>query len=271
MGNVASATATNTSIISANTNVSTQESCNNNQVIESGPISVYIGELECGIVDIGNITVTSRAVCQQYTEIAILSKVLADQVADANSETAVAIASMAQANASNYIDVQNNIAAMIAASCTNSQKVNIAQRSFTAGRVSGEECRIFNGTFSQEAACLQTIKADITNSTDVSQTSTAKATAGIDMQQLIIFIIVLCVAGIIFTILAAVLKSMISTPPSLSPSSFTQPKGLFGSGGPSLSELVGKRNALRKALQQRQMASDSLASFVKDIQLPPRI
>jgi hypothetical protein len=264
--NSAIATAENIALLEANTNVSSQESCNNNQVIDAGEISVSIGQVNCGIFELGNITATSQAVCNQYQEIAVLSKVMADQLAAAEAATGLGLFENAQANASSFVQVQNNIATLLAASCTNSQKVSLGKRSFTAGVLSGESCKIFNGAFSQEAACIQTLKADISNVTEVSQTTTAKATAGLDLGQLILFLLLLFGGGALLAILGAIIKAIITGGGRAA--SAAESSGLFGSGGASISELVSKRNALQAVLKQREAASANIASFVRNVKMP---
>lgn len=265
--NTASATASNISLLSANTAVSSQESCNNNQVIEAGKLEVYIGEVDCGIFEFGNITATSRAVCNQYSEVAVTSKVLADQTASSEAiASLLGLMENATANASNYVQVQNNIAALLAASCTNSQKVNLGERSFTAGRITGNECRIFNGEFSQEAACLQTVKANIENSSTTNQTATAKATAGTDLGQLILFLLLIFGGGALLAIFGALIKAIVKGGGAAA--SAAESGGLFGSGGLSISELTAKRNGLQRVLADRNKAAQSLQSLVKGIQSP---
>ena len=264
-GNSATATASNIALLEANTNVSTQESCNNAQIINADSVSVTIGTVNCELFNLGNITATSQAVCNQYQEIAVLSKVLADQIAASEASTGLGVFSQATANASSFVDVQNNISVLLAASCTNSQKVNIGKRSFTAGILTGKACNIFNGAFSQEAACIQTLKSDITNTTEVSQTTTAKATAGLDLGQLILFLLLLFGGGAVLAIFGAIIKAVVTGGGRAKESS-----GLFGSGGASISELVSKRNALQNVLKQRELASASIASFVRNVQMPIR-
>ena len=266
----ASATASNIALLQANTQVASQESCNNNQIVSYGPTKVTLGTVYCTDLNVGNITATSQAVCNQYSEIAILSKVMADQLATAESlASLLGFGEQALANASSYVNVQNNIAAIMAASCTNSQKVNVEERSFTAGVISGETCNIFNGAFTQEAACLQTLKADIQNTTEVSQTTNAKATAGLDLGQLILFLLLLFGGGALLAVFGAVIKAIITGGGRVS--SAAESAGLFGSGGASLSELTAKRNALQNVLAQRDKASQSMLSFVKSVQSPVKL
>jgi hypothetical protein len=266
----ASATSSNIALLSANTNVSTQESCNNNQVINSSSIKVNIGTINCQTLLVGNLTATSKATCNQYAEIAVMAKVLADQVANSESSASLlGFAEQALANATNFVQVQNNVSALLAASCTNSQKVNIGERSFTAGVISGETCEIFNGAFSQEASCLQTLKADITNTTEVSQTATAKATAGLDLGQLILFLLLLFGGGALLAIFGALLKAIITGGGRAVAKS--ESSGLFGSGGLSISELTAKKNGLLNIVKQRDRAAQSLQTFVNRIQTPPRL
>lgn len=235
--------------------MSSQESCNNSQIIQAGKTTFVAGNIDCKNFSFGNTTATSKATCEQYNSIAILSKVVADQIASSESASGLGFANQAQANANNFVDVQNNIAAIMAASCTNSQKINLEERSFTAGDISGEQCNIFNDLFTQEAACLQTLQADITNSTEVSQTATSKATAGLDLGQVITFLIVLCVAIFVILLAVSIFKAVIlgGKPKDILKSD----GGLFGSGGASLSELTAKRNALQRSLTARQTAINS--------------
>jgi len=266
----ATATTNNVALLQANTNVSTQEMCNNNQIIDSSAIKVSIGTVACDTFSVGNVTATSKATCNQYAEVAVLSKVLVDQVANSESSASLlGLFDQALSNANNFVQVQNNVSALLAASCTNSQKINIGDRSFTAGVISGQRCEIFNGAFSQEAACLQTLTADITNTSEVSQTAVAKATAGLDLGQLILFLLLLFGGGALLSVFGALLKAII-TGGGRSVSA-AQSSGLFGSGGLSISELTAKRNGLQQVLAQRDRAAQSLQSFVSRIQTPPRI
>ena len=251
-------TASAIGLIANNTNVASQESCNNSQIIQSDKTTFVAGNIECEDFSVGNVTATSAATCEQYNQVAILSKVVADQTATSEAATGIGLFDGASSQANTFIDVQNNISAIIAASCTNSQKINIGERSFTAGNISGRKCNIFNDLFTQEAACLQTLEADITNSTETSQTAKSKATSGLDLGQIILFLVVLCFTVFFFMIAAAVFRSMIL---GGNPSDVLKSKsGLFGSGGPSLSELSAKRNALQRTLAARQAATASRLS-----------
>lgn len=264
MGNSASSLASNVALISANTNVSAQSSCNNSQIVSAKPTSITIGEVDCTNFNVGNTVVTSKATCEQYTSIAILAKVIADQSAKAESSTGIGIFDQAKANANNYVEVQNNIEAIIAASCTNSQKINLETRSFTAGTIRGENCNIFNESISQEAACIQTVLADVTNTTETNQEASATATAGLDLQTIALIIGLILIGMCLFTVCAAVLRSMLKG--GSSSDILKSNSGLFNSGGASLSDLRAKANSLERALKAREMAQQSYLNRINSLQ-----
>jgi len=245
---------TNIAKISQNTNVSSQQSCNNSQVINVAPVTVQVGNINCKDFKLGNVTASSVATCDQYQDVAVTAKVTADQLAQSLAKTGIGLFDSALANSSNYIDVQNNMSVIIASSCINSQDISIAARILTAGNITGEQCDIFNSNFTQNAACIQTIKADITNSTDVKQTADSKAIAGLDIGDLIALIIAMCVMVVIMMIAAIVFKSLLK--PSL-PSRGGGGGGGGGGGrggGETLSHMIQTRNALRASVAARTAA-----------------
>lgn len=247
--------------IKQNTNVSTQQSCNNNQVISVAKATYVFSQILCDTLTIGNVSAVSNATCQQYQDIAVIAKTLADQSSKAEAEStgiSLGLFSMAKANASSYIDVQNNISTLLAASCTNSQQVSLGERSFTAGVIQGKDCNILNDSFSQQALCSQTILATIDNDVSVKQDVQAKATAGLDLSQLITFFILLFGGFFILMLFFALVKSLFR---SGSSSSTLAPSGLFGSGGASVGELTSKRNALRNVIQKRADLVSSNSMF----------
>lgn len=250
--NFSIATAENYASIQANTDVSSQASCNNNQVISTDSVTFVANQILCENVNIGGLTANSLATCDQYQNIAILSKVLADQRAKAESETGLGWFNMALASSENSVEIQNNIAALIATSCTNSQKVNIGKRSYTLGVVQGKTCNLLQDAISQEAVCIQNIIAEVTNDTALSQDAAAKASAGLDLGQVILFLILIFGGLFILMIMGSLVKSILGG--GVKATSATDSSGLFGSGGPSLGELSGKRNALQNALRSRTEA-----------------
>jgi hypothetical protein len=264
MGNNASTTASNIAKLSANTNVSTQASCNNSQIVTAKPTTITVGEVDCANLNIGNTTVTSKATCEQYSSIAIIAKAIADQSAKTDSSTGIGIFDQAKANASNYVEVQNNLEAIIASSCTNSQKINLETRSFTAGIIRGDQCNIFNETISQEAACIQTILADITNTTETNQEATASASAGLNLQHLIIVIALVLAGMCLFTLCAAVLRSMFRG--GSSSDILKSESGLFNSGGSSIADLRAKATSLERALKAREAAQQAYLNRLQSIQ-----
>jgi len=207
--NSSTAMSSNISKISQNTNVSSQQSCNNSQVIQIGRETVQVGNINCDKLLVGNVTAISNVTCNQYQEVAVLSKVTADQLAQSLAKTGIGAFDSALAYSSNYIDVQNNLNVIMSSSCINSQDVNIEERILTAGNISGSDCQLFNDGISQNASCIQTIKADITNSTDVKQTADSKAIAGLDIGDLIMLIIAICVLVVLVMIASIVMKSLL--------------------------------------------------------------
>ena len=252
-GNASKATSSNIAKISQNTNVSSQLACNNSQVVNVDQDTITVGNVNCGTFKAGNISATSVATCNQYQDIAVTSKVTADQLASSLAKSGIGIFDSAIANSSNYIDVQNNLTTIMASSCINSQKINIGKRIFTAGNITGQDCEIFNDNFSQNAACIQTIKADITNSSDIKQTADSKAIAGIDLGDLIMFLILICVMIVLLMIGAIVLKSLLK--PSF--------PGKNQAGKETLSFLIQTRNALKNAVAARASAVARRAAKVK--------
>jgi hypothetical protein len=246
--------------IRQNTNVSSQTSCNNNQVISTNKQTYVIGQILCDNFSIGNTTAVSNATCEQYQDIAVIAKTLADQAAKSEAEStgvSLGLFSMATANASTYVDVQNNIAALIAASCTNSQKVSLDERSFTAGVIQGQQCNILNDSFTQEALCTQTILATIQNDVNVKQDVQAKATAGLDLGQVILFFLLLFGGFFLLMLFGSLVKSLFRSGSGGSSAS----SGLFGSGGVSVGELTSKRNALRAAVSKQAELVAANAAF----------
>jgi hypothetical protein len=264
MGNNASTVASNIALLSANTNVASQSTCNNSQIVTAKPTSITIGEIDCPVINIGNTTVTSKATCEQYTSIAVLAKAIADQSAKSESTTGIGIFDQAKANANNYVDVQNNIEVILASSCTNSQKINLDTRSFTAGTVRGEQCNIFNETISQEAACIQTVIADVTNDTETNQDASASASAGLNLQQIIIILALVLAGMFLFTLCAAVIRSMFKG--GSSSDILKSNSGLFNSGGSSISDLRAKANSLERALKAREAAQQAYLNRVNALQ-----
>lgn len=245
--NSAVAISTNIAKISQNTNVSSQLACNNSQVINVDGSTITVGNVNCsGKFIAGNIQATSVATCNQYQDIAVTSKVTADQMAASVAKSGIGVFDSATANSSNYIDVQNNLTTIMASSCINSQDISIGKRIFTAGNITGRDCEIFNDNFSQNAACVQTLKADITNSSDIKQTADSKATAGLDLGDIIALLIAICVMIVLLMIGAIVIKSILKP-------SFPSQKAAKAA-QETLSSLVQTRNALRNTVAARTAA-----------------
>jgi hypothetical protein len=179
--------------LSANTNVAVNESCSAQQSILAQPETIVIGTIKCDDQQIGNVTVAQQATCQNQQQVSILSKVVADQTANsiARNQFPSSLFSQAIAESSNFVDVQNNVAAIMQSTCNNAQNVTVGKRSLNVGAITGKTCDIFNTDITQNSICLQNIQADITNSTETNQTATATASNGIDLGQLLALLLVL--------------------------------------------------------------------------------
>ena len=266
-GNETVATTDNYAKISANTTVASQETCNNNQVVQVGEISIVADTIECNTINFGNVGAVTNQVCRQYQDIAVLSKVVADQSAksDASIQALAGFFNDATANANNYVDIQNNIAVFMAANCTNAQKVNIQNRSFKAGKISGQDCNIFNTFISQEAMCLQNLKADISNDTSVKQDANAVAEVGVDLGQVMLFLLLIFFGASIFFVFIAIIGRLLKSGNSggLRDALNSGANGLFGSGGASVSELKAKLVELQTSIAARQGAIAQRAAMMR--------
>lgn len=130
----------------------------------------------------------------------MLSKIVADQAAKTNSSTGLGFLDSAIAESSTFIDMQNNIAAFMAASCYNSQRITVGTQNYNIGSiVSKSSCALFNSSFSQNSACVNDIIASFTNTNDLSQVASATATAGLDLSSILaILVVILIILAIVF-------------------------------------------------------------------------
>ena len=237
MGSSASSLASNVSRISANTNVSTVQTCNATQYTEFSPTTVIIDTIDCGgHATIGEITNSQVASCDNSTEVAVLSKVLVDQTAEATSKAGPGLFDTAKANANNFSDVQNNINAIMQSSCNNSQVTVIGERVFNIGKLkAGGDCSIANSNFTQQSACINSIQASLTNDNTISQTATATATAGLDLGALLGILI--AIAVILMVVFLGIPFMLTVTTGGAAKNALKSGGGLFHSGGTPLSEL----------------------------------
>ncbi len=237
MGTTASSLSSNVSRLSANTDISTVQSCSATQFTRFEPTTVNINTAECGgDFTLGNISNTQVASCKNSTELAVLSKVLVDQSAKATSKAGIGIMTTAVANANNFSDVQNNINALMQSSCNNSQQAVVAARVFNIGTLkAGGDCNIANSNFTQQSACINDIMATLTNDSTVSQTAEASATAGLDLGALLGILIAIVV--IIMLVFLGIPFMLTVTAGGKASGALKSAGGLFHSGGPPISEL----------------------------------
>ncbi len=202
--------ATNISRLSATTNVAAVESCNTSQSIQIVTESVIIGNVNCKKVEIGNTSSSQHAVCTNQTQISIVSKVVVDQLAKALATAGLmgGLFQNARSESDNFVDVQNNIMAVMQSSCNNEQTAVIKNRSFIIGNITGEECEIMNHSFDQTAVCLNSIIGDFTNSTEVSQVAEATSKTGIDLGEILGILIAICVIMMLSMLFIPFMTSM---------------------------------------------------------------
>lgn len=197
--NLSIATATAVANISANTVVNSSETCAANQSVAFGPLQVTIANISCGQINIGGKTVQQNATCNNAQQIAVISKIVADQTAKTNSSTGLGFLNAAIAESDTFIDMQNNIAAYMSASCANNQLITVQTQVYTIGNITGQQCNIAASGFSQQSSCINNIQAQIQNSNQLTQTAEATATAGVDLGELLAFaVIVLLILAAIF-------------------------------------------------------------------------
>lgn len=190
---VSKATSSNIADIQANTNVSTLESCGAQQIIVTQNETIIIGNINCGgDINVGNVTASQAATCNNQQQVSVLSKVVADQTATSTAKNGLGFLNAAIATADNYIDLQNNITAIMQSNCQNIQNITVGQRTFTAQNINSPgTCNIFNDNFTQNSVCLNNIIADITNSNDTNQSASATASNGVDLSGLLLILIVI--------------------------------------------------------------------------------
>lgn len=237
MGANASALAENVGRLSATTTVSTVQSCSATQYTTFDPTTVLIDTANCGgSFSVGKINNSQVASCDNSTEVAVLSKVLVDQSAEATSKATPGLMDTAIANSSNFSDIQNNINALMQSSCNNSQVTVIGARVFNIGKLTaGGDCSIADSNFTQQSACINSIQAEITNDSSLSQMAQATATAGLDLGALMGILIAIAVILMIVFLGIPFMLTVVSG--GAVKGALKSGGGLFHSGGIPLSEL----------------------------------
>jgi hypothetical protein len=272
--NYSKASATNVMSIKNDTSINTVQNCFNLQHTEIGKTTVNIMNFACGEdgqgdINIGEIFVTAEATCNQSVDISVLTKNVMDQQATAEAEsTGVALNLMnsAVAESNNIIEMQNNIAANVYASCSNTQDNVIGERTVNINGLRGAaNCNVFNIGLSAQMGCTNSAILDLTTDNDVSQIAKAKAVAGADLGKLIILLLLIFGGGFFFSLMGIVMKMVL--------------KG--SAGGPQgkpaevpISSLQAKLGALqrkaaaRAAKLAREAAKEAAASVAPPIPKP---
>jgi hypothetical protein len=236
---------------------------------------VNIFNFECGLqggggdITIGDLFVTAEATCNQSVDISVLTKNVMDQQATSEAEsTGVALNLMntAESESNNILELQNNIAAQVYASCSNSQDNFIGERTVNInGLRGGANCNVFNIGMSAQMGCTNSAVLDLTTDNDVSQTAKAKAVAGADLGKLIILFLLIFGGGFFFSLLGIMMKIVLK--------GSAGPPGSIGGGKapePSISSLQIKLGALqRKAAARAAKAARDAAKEAAAVAAPP--
>jgi len=273
--NGSKATATNVMSIKNDTSINTVQNCFNLQHTEVGRTTVNIFNFECGLqggggdITIGDLFVTAEATCNQSVDISVLTKNVMDQQATSEAEsTGVALNLMntAESESNNILELQNNIAAQVYASCSNSQDNFIGERTVNInGLRGGANCNVFNIGMSAQMGCTNSAVLDLTTDNDVSQTAKAKAVAGADLGKLIILFLLIFGGGFFFSLLGIMMKIVLK--------GSAGPPGSIGGGKapePSISSLQIKLGALqRKAAARAAKAARDAAKEAAAVAAPP--
>jgi hypothetical protein len=233
-GQLSIATADNIARLRNNTSVVSTQNCYNSQFTSIGDTTMIITNFNCqGTSNIGDVNVTSKATCNQYQDISIVSKAITDQMATSQASNGLGFLNAAIASSSNIVDIQNNVAATIASSCTNAQKTEIGNRSITIDGFWGHgDCNVLNVGITAEQACVNNTTLAVTTDSEASQTATATAKNGVDLGELLLILLLIFGGGFIFSMFGIVMKFILKG---------NKPK----SKSVSISELKSELSALR--------------------------
>jgi hypothetical protein len=205
------ATSTNILKMSNTTNISSTQNCYNSQVTEIDTTNVRITNTSCdGKVTINNFAASFAASCQQNLDISVLVKNVLDQQATSKATTsglAFNLFNNSIANSTNIMDVQNNIGCAINANCANSQRNVIKDRVVVVdGLNSNSDCEINNIGITAQMACANSAKVNLTTDNDIKQTATSTATAGLDLGQLLMFLMLFFGGGLLIALFGIMMK-----------------------------------------------------------------
>jgi hypothetical protein len=213
-GNPSKATATNVMRVLNTTNVSSTQNCYNTQYTLIGPSNFTLSNLKCKDgFSINNLSATVEATCDQNVDITVLVKNVLDQTASAEAKTGLALQlfSAATADANNIIDLQNNIAAQIYASCSNTQQTVVQQRSFTIDGLNSDGfCKIGDTGLSAQQSCTNRAIVDLTTDNQIKQSADASATSGFDLGDLLAILLVIFGGGLVISLFGIVMKLVLT-------------------------------------------------------------
>jgi hypothetical protein len=205
------ATSLNVMRMSNTTNISSTQNCYNSQVTEVDTTNIKVVNTHCdGDVNINNFNASFSASCQQNLDISVLTKNVLDQQATAAAKTTGLAANLFNnsiANSTSIMDVQNNIGCAINANCSNSQHSVIKDRVVVVdGLNSGGVCNINDIGITAEMACANSAKISLVTDNDIKQISTATATAGLDLGQLLMFLLLFFGGGLLISLFGIMMK-----------------------------------------------------------------
>jgi hypothetical protein len=111
------------------------------------------------------------------------------------------------AGSTNILDVQNNIGCAINANCSNSQRSVIKDRVVVVdGLNSVGDCEINNIGITAQMACTNSAKVSLVTDNDIKQTATSTATAGLDLGQLLMFLMLFFGGGLLIALFGIMMK-----------------------------------------------------------------
>ena len=255
-GNSSRSFASNVARLQANTNVATTASCSATQSVIVKGDTFLVDKIDCaGKITIGSTKSTQAAVCNNQTQVAILSKIVSDQASTAKSASGIgSILNDASATANNFVDIQNNVSAIMQSSCNNEQTVSVENRSFRIGIITGSgDCDLLTTETNQQAMCTNSISADITNDSTNTQIAEATATSGADLGQILGILIAICVIMMLAMLFVPFMKIVMMG--GKASSALKSGGGLFHSGGESVSSLRATLSALKSKLRAQHAAA----------------
>jgi hypothetical protein len=238
--------ATNVMSVKNTTNVSSTQNCYNSQFTEAKESSYTLSNINCGEgFKLANVEAKVQSNCEQNVDISVLVKNVLDQTASAESKTGLGLFAFAQASANNIISLSNEIQAQIYANCNNSQQTVIQSRTFSINGLNSDGvCDIGNIGVSAQMTCTNSAIVNLVTDNDLKQSAKAKATAGLDLGE-ILGILMLLFGGFFFVCLFGIVMKLVIG------GGAKRSIGGGGNKGTPLSELAAKVAGLRAKVAAR--------------------